>query len=430
LLVRTFRSGQPLGRGVTLQTRWAQDQGGLGYLLYRSPYQPYTVYVPQHPTGATLFLLHFLGGNYMSYPITSMPALSEWAEQLGITVIMPLARGEAGWYESEAEKDFFEVWRDFAAHHGYDPNRVYLSGMSMGGHGTWRLGQLYPDLFAAAIIWSGTVAPNTIWLGAAPVMYPQQNPPACQRDTWINAYGATGGGTYRYVFYPDRKHETSYPATTKHFVLDWLKGLPVRQENPARVTYILQQRHMQPDVGGFKYTGAYWVNSLKLAAGASQGTVDADRSVTPARATVLAEQLGTDSLGPYRLRGTDVSVPASLPNQVSLTLSSLARAGLDTTRMGWDLAAEQHIKGKTDTAVDLVVRGGYAPMVSVRGATFSRDGGAIVLRLPAGAFDVAIAGATTGPLPNTGASNPWLVLAALATLAALSAAGGLRPRIR
>jgi poly(3-hydroxybutyrate) depolymerase len=30
-----------------------------------------------------------------------------------------------------------------------DPNRVYLTGHSMGGHGTWHLGALYPDRFAA-----------------------------------------------------------------------------------------------------------------------------------------------------------------------------------------------------------------------------------------------------------------------------------------
>src|SRR5258708_37662620 len=60
-----------------------------------------------------------------------------------------------------------------------------MAGVSMGGQGTGRLVQLYPDLLGSAMVWSGTVAPDTIWLGPppAPVMYPQQSPPACSRES-------------------------------------------------------------------------------------------------------------------------------------------------------------------------------------------------------------------------------------------------------
>lgn len=480
LVNRVFRSGQPLGRGVTLQTRWAQDQGGLGYQLYHSPYQPYTVYVPRHRNGATVFLLHYLGGNHMSYAITSMNSappndatstagsVADWAEQLGVTVVMPLARGEAGWYEAEAEKDFFEVWRDYAAHYGYDPERVYLSGMSMGGHGTWRLGQLYPDLFASPIVWSGTVAPDTIWLGPppAPAMYPQQNPPACNRDspgcgynltelfgntrnvpyhmvhgamdelvpidnadTWLTNYCNNSGGSCRYVMYPTHRHETSYPGTTEHFVLDWLNGLPTRVRNPTHVSYILERRFMQPDLGGFRYQGAYWVSGMRLANGATKGTVEADRSTTPDTVTPLAETYGVDNLGPYRLRAVDVRQPNPTANIVKLQLSGLAAVTLDITRMGWDISAPQHLSGTTDVPVDVTLAGPYDPP-AVTGAPASMSPAGLVLHLAAGAFDVTIgpdaaAGAPTGGIgaPNTSATAPAggaavLVLAGLGLLSA------------
>ncbi|HXA43251.1 MAG TPA: PHB depolymerase family esterase [Candidatus Solibacter sp.] len=478
LINRVFRSGQPLGSGVTLQTRWNQDQGGLGYQLYRSPYQPYTVYVPQHRSGATVFLLHYLGGNHMSYAITSMNSappndaistagsVGDWAEKLGVTVVMPLARGEAGWYESEAEKDFFEVWRDFAAHYGYDPERVYLSGMSMGGHGTWRLGQLYPDLFASAIVWSGTVAPDTIWVGPppAPVMYSQQNPPACNRDSpgcgyslielfgnsrnipyhmihggmdelvpidnadaWLSKYCASSGGSCRYVFYPTHRHETSYPGTTEHFVLEWLNGLPTRVQNPGHVSYIVQRRFMQPDLGGFSYQGAYWVSGMKLAGGASEGVIDADRSAAPAARTDFPDAYQVDNMGPYRLRAVDVAQPAVAANAVKLQLNGLSAATLDTNRMGWDLSAAQHVTGKSDTAMDLTIAGPYDPPV-VTGAPSSLTTRGLVLHLPAGPFDVTIgpdAGAVAGArLPNTsGGGMPALPgLALILTVTALFAA--------
>ena len=38
-----------------------------------------------------------------------------------------------------------------------DPARIYLTGHSMGGHGTWQLGGLFPDLFAA-------IAPSAGWI--------------------------------------------------------------------------------------------------------------------------------------------------------------------------------------------------------------------------------------------------------------------------
>ena len=479
LISRSFRSGQPLGRGIVPQARWGQSAngGGLGYQVYNSPYQPYSMYVPKHPTGATVFLLHFLGGNHMSYEITSMPALADWAEQLGVTVVMPLGRGEAGWYESEAEKDFFEVWRDYGSHYSWDPERVYLSGMSMGGFGTWRLGQLYPDLFSRGIIWSGPMTPSSIWVGPTPAMAPQQNPPACDRDSagcgynltdlfgntrnlplfvvhggmdelvpstgaqsWMRQYAAVGGATYRFAFYPTHRHETSYPGTTEHFTLDWLKGLPPRQVDPVHVSYILQRRFMQPDLGGFRYTGAYWVGGLKLAAGASQGTVDADRASVADQVATLTPQPGVDGLGPYLLSGADVTPATATPNQVVLALSHFSAVTLDTVRMGWQADAVQHLKGQTDTATAVTVRGEYAGDVTVQGATFTRDGSALVLNLPAGPFDVtistpaasratAVAAAAVTTLPNTGsAASPAPAVAVLAALLGLQLLGPVRRR--
>ena len=402
LFGRVFRSGQQLGRGVTLLRRYGQNTGTYTRNVYRSPYQPYAIYVPHHQTGALVLLIHHLGGSYMSYPISSMPALAQWAEKLGVIVAMPEARGEGGWYQGEAEKDVFEVWRDVAEHYRVDPNRVYLAGMSMGGYGTWRLTQLYPDLFARAIVWSGLMTPAGGTLNLENLFGNSSNVPllvvhgvadpdvpVTGPEQWMARYAAVAHGTYRYLLYLDRTHETTYPGSTAPWVESWLKGLPPRQTNPVRVTYTIKRSFFQPRFG-ITYSHAYWAQDLLLAAGAKTGSIDANRSTASAATTVLPTTYGADSLGPYRLKGSDVTPARADQNYIHLQLSSLAHAVLDTRQMGWTSTRPQHIVGRTDQPLELVLSGDYAGRVSVTGASSYTSRDAVALALPRGRFSVTV----------------------------------------
>ncbi len=384
LFSRVFRSRQKLGNGVVLQPRYAQDTGTYPPNLYRSPTQPYAIYVPKHRTGALVLLLHFLAGNHMSFPLTSAAGMAAWAEKLGAVVAMPLARGEGGWYEGEAEKDVFEVWHDVRAHYRIDPDRVYLAGMSMGGFGTWRLAQLHPDLFARAIVWAGPMTPNTIWA------YPSDPPqpscgagqpkdcgynlmelfgntlnvplyvvhggadslvPASGPEHWMSVFAQDSGAPFRYRFYPDRQHETSFPGETGEVVLDWLGGLPRRVRNPVHVRYTVVRRI------GVRYDHAYWARGLVLADGAASGTLDASRTAAPDKLTPLPDTPGADDLGPYRLSGQDVAAPAPAADTVVLHAKGLARVVLDTRRMGWSRTGPWHVSGDTDRPLEVVLAG-------------------------------------------------------------------------
>lgn len=422
LFTRIFRSGQPLGEGVVEQTTWNQDES-FDWFEYRSRYQPYAIYVPPEPSGGLVMLMHFLGGNHMSYPITSWPGLREWADPLGLIVAMPLGRGEAGWYEGPAEKDVFEVWRDVATHYAIDRERVYLAGMSMGGFGTWRLGQLYPDQFARAIVWSGPLTPFSISAYPVPVTYPQQNPPMCERDadgcgyslhdlfgnahnlpylvihggadelvpsvgveTWMDEYDRLGA-TYRYVLYPGRRHETPYPGTTGAHVLSWLDGLPARDRDPVHVSYAIVRDLFQPAYG-LAYDGTYWVDGMLLAEGATDGSIDA------AVGTVVGETEerggGVDGLGPYLTRGRSFRHGPLPEPALYVTARDLARAAIDTARIGWDPTATNVVQGLTEADAELVLRGDFPDDVAVSGAPFHRDGSAIVLELERGKFEVTL----------------------------------------
>lgn len=416
LFSRVFRSGQDLGPGVAFQDRLGQDSGAFTRNVYRAPTQPYAVYVPKNPTGAMVMLIHHLGGSYMAYSITAMPGLAQWAEELGVTVLMPEGRGEGGWYEGEAEKDVFEVWRDAATHYDLDRERVFLAGMSMGGYGTWRLSQLYPDQFSRSIVWAGLLTAGEIDLQTlfgnsrnVPlyVVHGGLDPlvPATGPEEWMPDYGRRGNGTYRYRFYPDRSHETTFPGANADLVAQWYEGLPARQTNPVRVTYKVVDAYQQPEFG-ISYDGAYWVDDMVLAPGADSGTVEASRSTEPDTVEVLPVTPGADLLGPFRLTGSDVTPPPAEPNRVDLQLDGLSALSLDTVTMGWT-PATQRVTTSSDRATEVTLNGAYGPGTRVVGAPGDVDADRVTLRLPAGENDVTIVPAgTSAPAAAPGATGP------------------------
>ncbi|MBN2326805.1 MAG: prolyl oligopeptidase family serine peptidase [Candidatus Omnitrophica bacterium] len=56
---------------------------------------------------------------------------------------------ETSWYAGYAEEDVWRVMEEIKSQFNIDSNRVYLTGLSMGGMGTGKLGLNHPDQFAA-----------------------------------------------------------------------------------------------------------------------------------------------------------------------------------------------------------------------------------------------------------------------------------------
>ncbi len=66
------------------------------------------------------------------------------------TLVAPTNRRPRGFnWEDWGMKDAIEVLEIAKQKYSPDPNRIYLTGHSMGGHGTWILGATYPDKWAA-----------------------------------------------------------------------------------------------------------------------------------------------------------------------------------------------------------------------------------------------------------------------------------------
>jgi len=75
-----------------------------------------------------------------------------------LNIVAPTNRRPYGFdWEDWGRLDALEAMEDFLRRYPSDPERVYLTGHSMGGHGTWILGVLFPDKFAA-------IGPSAGWI--------------------------------------------------------------------------------------------------------------------------------------------------------------------------------------------------------------------------------------------------------------------------
>jgi pimeloyl-ACP methyl ester carboxylesterase len=142
--------------------------------FYKGLFLPYSVWVPAEfetlPRPLPLFLaLHGVGGNHTDhlFPFWQSDLLPRDVLAIGV-----LGRSEYGYYQAEAALDVLEALEDAKATLPVDDDRVYLSGFSMGGLGTYTLATQRPDLFAAAFPIAGPGAGSDfLWPApAAPVI--------------------------------------------------------------------------------------------------------------------------------------------------------------------------------------------------------------------------------------------------------------------
>jgi predicted esterase len=354
-LIRLYHPSFSLGEGPLPQPKYGQTS----YTIYRGTLQPYSVYVPASydPGRANplILLLHCLNCNHNTFHISSWPHLRALAESRGAIIATPLAYGEAGNYEEEAEWDVFDVLSDVSARYRIDRTRIYLSGMSMGALGTFRLATLYPDLWARAITFSSYTNPNCVSLShrtppptcTAPFNYwdqlpnvrnipwgivngglDQLTPVVAARE--LAAHFDELGFAYRYWEYPTRTHDPSMPGLTTD-VTDPFLGDAQRIDKPAFVSY-----EIDTDIANgpwrLRYDRAYWIRDVVTTPGAGRASVHAVAGRGWVATTAPVSGSGTSLAGPYTMTGRDPTWQlATGPNRLDLTVRAVASLRIRTT---------------------------------------------------------------------------------------------------
>jgi predicted peptidase len=113
---------------------------------------PYLLYKPQSSKKKLplVMFLHGAGerGNDLNLvKIHGIPKLIAQGQDFPFISVSPQCSKDSWWpNELEALKALLD---DLIAKHPIDTKRIYLTGLSMGGYGTWYLAGMYPKLFAA-----------------------------------------------------------------------------------------------------------------------------------------------------------------------------------------------------------------------------------------------------------------------------------------
>ena len=75
-----------------------------------------------------------------------LPYFLDQGKKLDFIVVAP----QCPWGKNWASENWFDtIYAEISEQHRIDPSRVYLTGMSLGGFGTWELANRYPHIFAA-----------------------------------------------------------------------------------------------------------------------------------------------------------------------------------------------------------------------------------------------------------------------------------------
>jgi predicted esterase len=200
--------------------------------------QPYEMFVPSSYDKSKPFpliiALHGMGGDENSYFASyGQGAFKTEAEKHGYIVACPKGRKPASMYVGDAEKDVMDVLAEVRRAYNVDADRIYLTGHSMGGFGTWSIAMDHPEVFAAlAPISGGANNPATMSkIAHIPTLIVHgDNDPTVpvERSRVMVAMGKKLGTEIKYIEVPGGDHGSvvapNFPAVFEWFDSHKRKG--------------------------------------------------------------------------------------------------------------------------------------------------------------------------------------------------------------
>ena len=132
---------------------------------------------------------------------------------------------EGQWWNNRVET-VMALIDEIAEKYRVDPKRIYLTGLSMGGFGTWSITTTFPDRFAAIVpicgggqpYQAGNLKKIPIWAfhgGKDPVV------PVAESERMVDAVKKAGGNA-KLTIYPEAQHDSWTETYNNPALYEWL----------------------------------------------------------------------------------------------------------------------------------------------------------------------------------------------------------------
>lgn len=192
---------------------------------------PYLLFLPdgfgeKRQRWPMILYLHGIGecGNDLKkVKIHGPPKIVENQKDFPFIVVSPQCP-EGQWWPNMTEI-LINLLDDVVARYDVDTERIYLTGLSMGGYGTWQLACMYPDRFAAIApicgggepFLTGALKDVPVWAfhGAKDEVVPLK-----KSEEMVDAINACGGDA-KLTVYPDAKHDSWTVTYNNKELYDW-----------------------------------------------------------------------------------------------------------------------------------------------------------------------------------------------------------------
>ncbi|MCF7569435.1 dienelactone hydrolase family protein [Sabulilitoribacter arenilitoris] len=185
------------------------------------------------------------------------PMLAEKGKQFPFIIISPQAK--TGWDEDV----LYQMITDFIAKNRVDTDRIYLTGLSLGGHGTWNLAQKHPEMFAA-------IAPICGWGNVEEAWKLRHMPvwcfhggldtvvPVSASEDMINALKPINPNV-KFTIYPETYHDSWIQAYGDSKLYEWF----LRQKKYTHKAIDLPLKTLKQYVGEYDFEmGNYKTKSM------------------------------------------------------------------------------------------------------------------------------------------------------------------------
>ncbi|NNE93964.1 MAG: prolyl oligopeptidase family serine peptidase [Verrucomicrobiales bacterium] len=163
------------------------------------------------------------GDDLEKVKIHGPPKLVAAGKKFPFVLISPQCPKDSWW----TKEPVLELIEDAEKHYNIDPNRIYLTGLSMGGYGTWHFATEAPARFAAIVPICGGGTPYfvrrithvPVWAfhGAKDTVIPLQ-----ESERLIEVLKKRGNKQVKLTVYPNAGHDSWTEAYNTEALFRWL----------------------------------------------------------------------------------------------------------------------------------------------------------------------------------------------------------------